>query len=77
MEFPQAGRLSAKKFLEYFLSKQTLPTSIDDPSLVKPNWATISLDEAEAECLDISRTVLSMRCVHRVFVIDFYGFSNV
>ncbi len=63
MEFPEAGRHSAKKFLEYFLSKQTLPTSIDDQLPLKPNWPTVTLEEAEAECMDISRTLLSMRCV--------------
>ena len=63
MEFPEAGRVSAKKFLEYFLSKQTLPATIDDQLPIKPNWPTITHDEVEAECMDISRTVLSMRFV--------------
>ena len=61
MEFPSAGRESAKKFLEYFLSKQTLPVTVDDPLPVKPNWLTVTEEEAEAECMDVSRTLLSMR----------------
>ncbi len=64
MEFPESGRESAKKFLQFFLSKQTCPTSIDDPLPLKPNWPTVTQDEAEAECMDVSRTVLCMRYVY-------------
>lgn len=61
MEFPEAGRVNAKKFLEYFLSKGTSPTAITDALPVKPNWPTITCNEVEAEIMDISRTVLSAR----------------
>ena len=60
MEFPEAGRQSALKFLEYFLSHQQPPSSSpDDVCPISPNLATISKDEAEAECLDMARTFLS------------------
>lgn len=59
MEFPEAGRVSAKKFLEYFLAKQKLPSAVDDPLPVNPNWPTITCNEVEAEIMDISRTLLS------------------
>ena len=59
MEFPEAGKASAKKFLEYFLSKNTLPDSADDSLPVAPNLVTMAKEEIEAECMDMAKTLLS------------------
>ena len=65
MEFPEAGRESARRFLEYFLSRQQPPSSSsqDDecPLPVSCNWSTVSKEEAEAESLDIARNLLGKR----------------
>lgn len=63
MEFPAAGRESAKKFLEYFLSHQKPPTSTEDGLPVPPNFPTLALHETEAECMDIARTLLGKKYV--------------
>lgn len=69
MEFPEAGRNSARKFLEYFLNRQQPPpTSPDEEweSPVSSNWSTVSEEEAEGECMDIARNLLCKRSVCHV-----------
>lgn len=64
MDFPQAGIESAKKFLDYFLSRQqkSSPNEGENAALlVAPNLATVSREEAEAESLDMARTLLAKR----------------
>lgn len=68
MEFPEAGRESARRFLEYFLSHQRPPSSSssssqDDECIlpVSCNWPTVSKEEVEAESLDIARNLLCKR----------------
>lgn len=64
MEFPESGRKSAQKFLEYFLSRQQPPPSSQDEVCELPissNWPTVSEEEAEGECLDMARNLLCKR----------------
>ena len=61
MEFPEAGRVNAKRFLEYFLAKHTYPVSLDESLPVQPNWPIINEEEVEAECMDICRSLLFKR----------------
>lgn len=65
MEFPEGGRISAQKFLEYFLSKQSYPPSATDgkdeqqPLPVTPSLAVVRREEVEGECMDMCRTFLA------------------
>ena len=69
MEFPEAGRKSAKKFLEYFLSRQQPPPSSPDEEWQPPvssNWSQVSEEEAEGEVMDIAKNLLCKRSVGHV-----------
>ena len=57
MEFPEAGRQSAKKFLESFLSR-VKSTSPEQGSLITPNFSQLTEEEAEAECIDLAKGLL-------------------
>ena len=61
MEFPVEGRASAKKFLEYFLSKNSFPASLEDAVPVQPpstNGRGVREAEVEAECMNMCRNLL-------------------
>lgn len=62
MEFPVEGRASAKKFLEYFLSKNSFPASLEDAVPVQPpstNGRGVRETEVEAECMNMCRNLLA------------------
>lgn len=62
MEFPEEGKASAKKFLEYFLSKNSYPSSIEEPLPVVPpqtNGRGVRECEVEAECMNMCRNFLA------------------
>lgn len=56
--FPEHGRTNAKRYLDYFLSKQSYPSSVDEDLPVASNTDTLTKEEIEGECMDMARTLL-------------------
>lgn len=60
MDYPEANRICALKFLETFTSSETLPAG-DEPLPLRPNWPDLLEEELEAECLDMTKRYLSTK----------------
>lgn len=62
MEFSEASKANALKFLEGFVSNE-LPLGSEDPPPIRPNWPLLEEGEVEAECLEMTRRYLPQKLV--------------
>ena len=64
MEFSEAAKANAAKFLQEFVAAGAVPPK-DEELPVRPNWApgvgSVSECEVEAECLDTARNYLARK----------------
>lgn len=64
MEFSEASKACALKFLEEFASTQVLPEA-EDSLPIRTNWPQLDEGEIEAECLEIGRRYLAGMLVRK------------
>lgn len=64
MEFSEASKACALKFLEEFASSQVLPEA-EDSLPIRTNWPQLDEGEIEAECLEIGRRYLAGMLVRK------------
>ena len=60
MEYSEASKACALKFLEKFVSSEALPDA-DQPLPLRSNWPDLLEDELEGECLEMTKRYLSSK----------------
>ena len=61
MEFSEAAKANAAKFLAEISAGGAARVDEDQPLPVRLNWNTVSEEEVEAECLDMARSYLARK----------------